>query len=498
MKATHPADLTALEASRMIAAKKLSPVEMAKASIERVEMINPAINAVVAQNFDRLMDEAKAAEDKLMAGEPLGPLHGLTFGVKDMIDVTGLPTTFGSEIFRDNIAVKDDAIVAAMRTAGALPLGKTNNPDWSAGGNSINKVYGVTGNPHDPTKSAAGSSGGSAALLASRMAPLATGSDTGGSLRNPASFCGVVGYRPSPGVVPGDTRPIGLFHLSTSGPMARTVADVGLMLSVLARPDPLDPLTTIIDGKTAWNAADFADFQPIDLTKLRVAFTEDFGFAPTESVVRNAFRKVAARIAPHLGISDQLHPASDDADCIFSVLRAIAFIGHGRFIEQSPDKVGPNVKANVEEAFTYGIQDVYDALTAQTAYYRRWQRFYADWDFIVCPAVTISPRDWHELYPTEIDGKPTKSYYHWLAMAYASTLAGHPSITIPVGRDAWGMPFGLQIVGRRHDDLGTLRMAAAIEALLADDATFGVSTVDLDKLASSGPIRDVPGFMPEW
>ncbi|QDG94666.1 amidase (plasmid) [Rhizobium sp. NIBRBAC000502774] len=498
MKATHPADLTALEASRMIAAKKLSPVEMAKASIERVETINPAINAVVAQNFDRLMDEAKAAEDKLMAGKPIGPLHGLTFGVKDMIDVTGLPTTFGSEIFRDNIAMKDDVIVAAMRTAGAMPLGKTNNPDWSAGGNSINKVYGVTGNPHDPTKSAAGSSGGSAALLASRMAPLATGSDTGGSLRNPASFCGVVGYRSSPGVVPGDTRPIGLFHLSTSGPMARTVADVGLMLSVLARPDPLDPLTTIIDGKTAWNAADFADFQPIDLTKLRVAFTEDFGFAPTESVVRNAFRNVAARIAPHLGISDQLHPASDDADRIFSVLRAIAFVGHGRFIEQSPDKVGPNVKANVEEAFTYGIQDVYDALTAQTAYYRRWQRFYADWDFIVCPAVTISPRDWHELYPTEIDGKPTKSYYHWLAMAYASTLAGHPSITIPVGRDAWGMPFGLQIVGRRHDDLGTLRMAAAIEALLADDATFGVPTVDLGKLASSGPIGDVPGFMPDW
>ncbi len=357
MPVSHPADLTAREAARLIAQKELSPVEMAKASIERVETLNPAINAVVAQDFDRLLDEARVAEAKVMAGEALGPLHGLTFGVKDMIDVTGLPTTFGSEIFRDNIAVKDDAIVAAMRAAGAMPLGKTNNPDWSAGGNSINKVYGVTGNPHDLTKSAAGSSGGSAALLAARMAPLATGSDTGGSLRNPASFCGVVGYRPSPGVVPGDTRAIGLFHLSTSGPMARNVADVGLMLSVMARPDYLDPLTTMIDGKTLWNAADFADVRPLDLKKPRVAFTEDFGFAPTEGVVREAFRKVAARIIPHLGTTDQQHPASHDADRIFSVLRAIAFVGHGRYLEKDAGKVGPNVKANVEEAFTYGMQD---------------------------------------------------------------------------------------------------------------------------------------------
>jgi amidase len=498
MMKSHPADLTASEAARLIARRDLSPVEMARASIERIEAINPAINAVVSHDFDRMMDEAKAAEAKVMTGTALGPLHGLTFGVKDMIDVTGLPTTFGSEIFRNNIAVKDDAIVAAMRAAGAIPLGKTNNPDWSAGGNSINKVYGVTGNPHDPTKSAAGSSGGSAALLAARMAPLATGSDTGGSLRNPAAFCGVVGYRPSPGVVPGDTRAIGLFHLSTSGPMARNVADVGLMLSILARRDRLDPLTVVVNGYTAWKAADFADVRPLDLRKPRVAFTEDFGFAPTEGVVRETFRKIIAQLVPHLGISDQSHPASEDADRIFSVLRAIAFVGHGRFLKKDADKVGPNVKANIEEAFTYGMQDVYDALADQTVYYRRWQRFYDDWDFILCPAVTISPRDWHELYPSEIDGTPTKSYYHWLAMAYASTLAGHPSITIPVGRDALGMPFGLQIVGRRHDDLGTLRMAAAIEVLFANDAEFGTPRVDLGKLASSAPIKDIPGFMPDW
>ncbi|MDQ0458426.1 amidase [Rhizobium paknamense] len=495
---THPADLSACEAVRLIATRQLSPVELADACIARVEALNPAINAVVAWDVESVRKAAAEAEKKVMQQEPLGPLHGLPFGVKDMIDVKGLPTTFGSEIFRDNIATRDDAIVAAMREAGAIPLGKTNNPDWSAGGNTINKVYGATGNPHDPTKSAAGSSGGSAALLAARMAPLATGSDTGGSLRNPASFCGVVGYRPSPGVVPGDTRAIGLFHLSTSGPMARTVADAGLMLSVLAQPDRLDPLTTIADGKLAWDPASFASVTPLDLTKQRVAFTEDFGFAPTESGVREAFRKVIARIAPHLGPCEEAHPDSHDADRIFSVLRAIAFVGHGRYLEQDAAKVGPNVRANVEEAFTYGMQDVYDALTAQTAYYRRWQGFYDHWDFILCPAVTISPRDWHELYPSEIDGNPTKTYYHWLAMAYASTLAGHPSITIPVGRDDLGMPFGLQIIGKRHDDLATLRMAAAIEALLAADRIFGVPRVDLDKLAVKPPICQTPGFIPDW
>ncbi|MCM2293110.1 amidase family protein [Allorhizobium sp. BGMRC 0089] len=495
---THPADLTATDAVRLIAERKLSPVELAQAAIERVESLNPAINAVVAKDFDAVMQQAKEAEDKVMRDEPLGLLHGLPFGVKDMIDVIGLPTTFGSEIFRDNIAVKDDAIVAAMRTEGAIPLGKTNNPDWSAGGNTINKVYGATGNPHDPQKSAAGSSGGSAALLAARMAPLATGSDTGGSLRNPAAFCGVVGFRPSPGVVPGDTRALGLLPISTSGPMARTVADTGLMLSVLARADRMDPYTMVLDGRTPWQAEDFRALPRLNCKKFRFAVTEDFGFAPTESVVREAFQKVIARLAPELGETEAIHPDCSGADRIFSVLRGIAFIGHQKYLDMAADKVGPNVTVNVAEGLSFSARDIYEAMSAQTVYYRNWQRFYDDWDFILCPAVTISPRDWRELYPTEIDGQPTKSYYHWLAMAYASTLSGHPSITIPVGRDALGMPFGLQIIGRRHDDLGVLAIAADLEAMLKDDPVFSVPSVDLAGLTEAPPIAARPGFMPDW
>ncbi|MBP1847680.1 Asp-tRNA(Asn)/Glu-tRNA(Gln) amidotransferase A subunit family amidase [Rhizobium petrolearium] len=496
MSKIHPADLDAMDARRLIGQRRLSPVELAEACIERVTQLNPAVNAIVAQDFDRVLTEARHAEQSVMRHEALGPLHGLPFGVKDMIDVQGLPTTFGSEIFRDNIAVKDDAIVAAMRRAGGIPLGKTNNPDWSAGGNTRNAVYGVTANPHDTTKSAAGSSGGSAALLAARMAPLATGSDTGGSLRNPAAFCGVVGFRPSPGVVPGDTRAMALMHLSTSGPMARSVADVALMLSVMARPDRLDPYTVVIDGQTPWQADRFGHGRRPDLTALRIAVTADFGFAPTSRVIREAFGRVVARLSDQLGRVEETHPNCNDADRIFSILRGVMFLGmHHTLLQKHPDKIGPNVRANVEEGLSYGPLDIADALVKQGRFYRNWQRFFEDHDYVLSPAVTISPRDWHELYPTEIDGQPTKNYYHWLAMAYASTLAGHPSITIPVGRDALGMPFGLQIVGRRHDDAGVLQVAAALEEIFAGDPVFGIPIVDVETLKAAPKLADCEGFL---
>jgi Asp-tRNA(Asn)/Glu-tRNA(Gln) amidotransferase A subunit family amidase len=488
---SDPADLTAIEARQLIGRRKLSPVELAEACIARTEAINPAINAVVASDFNRLRAEAHVAEAAVMTGEHLGPVHGLPFGVKDMIDVTGLPTTFGSELFKDNIAAQDDAIVAAMRQAGAVVLGKTNNPEFSAGGNTVNTVYGPTGNPHDPAKSAAGSSGGSAAALATGMAPLCTGSDTGGSLRNPAAFCGVVGFRPSPGVVPGDTRSMALMHLATSGPMGRTVADAALMLSVMARPDRLDPFTGVMDGKTLWNPQDFATLPRRDLSSLKVAFTEDFGFAMTEQVIRDAFRSRAKHLAPLFATAEETAPDCAGADRIFAVLRAVMFLGaHHANTLKHPGRYGPNIMANVEEGLSYSALDVADAMNSQGVYYRKWQSFFEDYDYVLSPAVTISPRDWHELYPAEIDGVATQSYYQWLALAYASTIAGHPSVTIPMGRDDLGMPFGLQIIGKRNDDLGVLAVAAEIETVISGDETFGVPKPDLTALKTAKPILE--------
>ena len=375
-------------------------------------------------------------------------------------------------------------------------LGKTNNPEWSAGANTRNAVYGVTPNPYDLTKTCAGSSGGSAAALACGMSPLATGSDTGGSLRNPAAYCGVVGFRPSPGVVPGDTRGMGLIPLPTSGPMARTVADAALMLSVQMRPDRLDPWTSVIAGKTHGDPADLRRLPRVDLGALKFAFSEDFGFAMTEKLIRESFRNKIARLGRHLVALDEKHPDCTGADRAFAVLRAVMFLGfHHGLIQKHPDKVGPNVRANVEEGLRYSALDVADAFNLQTKLYHAWQRFFETTDYLLTPAVTISPRDWHELYPAEIDGVPTQSYYHWLAMAYASTLAGHPSVTIPAGRDGLGMPFGLQIVGRKGDDLGTLAVAAEMEAICAGDDELRPPRADLAMLAKAPPIREAEGFL---
>lgn len=487
--ASDPAALSALRARRLIARRELSPVELADACIERIGALDHAVNALVAHDFPSFRSAAKNAEKALMAGGELGVLHGLPFGVKDMIDVAGLPTTFGSKIFRDNIPSKDDRLVAAMRRSGAIPIGKTNNPEWSAGGNTRNRVYGVTANPYDLNRTCAGSSGGSAVSLACGYAPLATGSDTGGSLRNPAAYCGVVGLRPSPGVVPGPNRDCALIPLQTAGPMARNVADVALMLSAIARTDYDDPFSIVSQRNAGSGSRDYATLPSYDLLSLKVAVTEDYGFAPTENIVRNHFRTVIRNLEPFIGTMTEASPDCTGADRIFAVLRALQFLGkHARLVDGRPSEVGPLVTANVEEGRTYSAEDVADALIMQGRYYRDWQAFFSHYDVLLCPTVTVSPRPWRELYPAEIDGIATKSYYHWLSMAYASTIAGHPSISIPCGRDANNMPFGLQIVGRRHGDHALLAVAAEIEGIIASSSDLAPRSPDLEMLKSAPPI----------
>ncbi|WP_428487884.1 amidase [Rhodopila sp.] len=467
---TEACDLTAVEARRLIGVRGLSAAELLQSCIARIEAVDPAVNAMVTRDFERARAAAKAADAAVARGDALPALHGLPIGIKDLQPTEGLRTTFGSPLFADHIPVADDRIVASLRRAGAIVIGKTNTPEFGAGANTRNAVHGATGNPFDPAKSCAGSSGGSAVALATGMAPICSGSDTGGSLRNPAAFCGIVGFRPTPGLVPNDRRLHGWSGLPVVGPMARTVADTALLLAAMASDDASDPLATTVHGMTVRRAAGFYPPARIDLSGLRVAVTPDFGFAPTERLVRATFAEKLGLFRHVFARAETASPDCAGTDGVFEILRSLGFLAaHLEKVRQTPELVGPNVRANVEEGLRYSAADVARAMTAQTAIYRRWQSFFQSHDIILTPAITVSPRSWRELYPADIDGVPTRTYFHWLAMAYAVTVVGHPAVSLPVGLDRNGMPFGLQIVGPRGGDALVLRVAAELEALLAGD-----------------------------
>ncbi|MBR0671122.1 amidase [Neoroseomonas soli] len=492
---TEPCDLSAVEARRLIGRKALSPVELLESCLARIGEVNHAVNAMVAMDEPAARAGAKAAEQAVMKGETLGALHGLPVGIKDLEETKGLRTTYGSPIFADFVPEADCGMVANLRKAGAIVIGKTNTPEFGAGANTRNAVYGVTGNPFDPTKSAAGSSGGSGVALACGMAPICSGSDTGGSLRNPAAFNGIVGYRPSPGLVPSEKRGHGWSGLPVLGPMARNMQDTALMLSAMASDDAQDPLAYTLHGAVGRGVADmYYPVKPIDLGSLRLAVSADFGQAPVEKHIREVFATRARAIAPMFGAADEASPDCRGGDEAFEVLRATGFLtSHLEKARTRPQDVGPNVRANVEEGLRYTIEDAARAAAQQTRMYRAWQHFFARHDILITPAITVSPRPWKELYPAEIDGQPTRTYFHWLAMAYYVTLCGHPAVSIPMGVDRNGMPFGLQVVGPRGGDALLLRVAAAIEEAFVNDPELRRPVPDLAALKAAPPVKEMPG-----
>ncbi|WP_149538073.1 amidase [Siccirubricoccus phaeus] len=494
---TEPCDLTALEARRLIGRKSLSPVELLESCLARTAATNPKLNAMVALDTERARAAAQQAEAAVMAGGELGLLHGLPVGIKDLEETEGLRTTYGSPIFADHVPAADAGAVARIRAAGGIVFGKTNTPEFGLGANTRNRVYGATGNPFDNTRSAAGSSGGSAAALAVGMAPLCSGSDTGGSLRNPAAFCGILGYRPSPGLVANEKRAHGWTPLSVLGPMARNVPDACLLLAAMASDDARDPLAYTLHARPV--RGEPALFHPprgIDLATLKLAFSEDLGEAPTEGIVRRAFQRRVAAISPLFRAAEAAHPDCRGGDEAFEVLRAQAMLtAHAEKVRTRPQDCGPNIIANVEEGLRYSLADAARAAQLQTRIYRDFQLFFARHDVLVTPAITVSPRGWRELYPKEIDGQATRTYFHWLALAYYVTLTGHPAVSLPMGVDERGMPFGLQIVGPRGGDAFVLGVAAALEAALAGDASFGRPVPDLAKLGAMADIGKMDGFL---
>ena len=473
----EPCDLTALEARSLIGSKGLSPVELLDSCITRISAFNPIVNAFVATCYDRARSEAKAAEAAVMSGAALPPLHGLPLGIKDLEITEGLRTTFGSQLFAGNVPSHDESLIASIRRAGAIVIGKTNTPEFGAGAHTTNAVYGHTRNPFDTKRISGGSSGGSAVALACGMVPIATGSDLGGSVRTPAAYCGVVGFRPSVGVVPSELRPIGWMAFPTRGPMGRTVADAQLLLRAMVGYDVRDPMSFPCDETQFQNSLE------CDLSSLKVAITEDLGFAPVDNGIRKVFNAAVARFQHVFREAQRVDPPLQGADEIFEPLRALDHVAvHEEKCAKTPDKVGPNVTANVKQGLAMSLADVAHAAAGATELYRGFVRFMNDFDVLITPAASVPPFPVEQLYLDKINGKPLRTYFHWIAITYGLTLTAHPVIVIPCGLDHTGTPFGIQLCGRRGQDQRLLRIAATLESYFAGVAELRRPILDFQKL----------------
>ena len=474
--------LSSVELRRRIGSKEISPVELLEAVIARIEAINPAVNAVTATCFKRGRAEAKAAEKAALAGEPLGPLHGLPVGIKDLEETGGLLTTYGSPLYKDYIPERDNTMVARVRKAGGIVVAKTNVPEFGAGANSRNVVWGATGNPFNPGLNAGGSSGGSAVALALDMLPVCTGSDTGGSLRIPAGINGVVGFRPSPGLVPNAKAQRAWANISVIGPMGRTVADTCQLLAAQAGHDAIDPRSYPVD------AASLGVPREVDLGRLRIAWTEDFGSCPVEGNIRRVMRDRMGAMRSLFKACDEVRLDFGEADRCFDIVRALAYIQRYQ-AQYDKDKslLGPNIRANYELGAKMTLADVAWAEGEQTRIYRRFQETFRDYDLVLGPTVPVTPFPWTELYLAEMEGKALRNYYHWLSPTYYITLVNNPSISIPAGVDHKGMPFGLQVIGPSRGDHAVLSAANAMEQAFERIAELRRPRPDLAKLDKPTP-----------
>jgi amidase len=476
---TQPCDLSALEARRAIGARTLSPVELLDSCLARIAATDGAVNAMVALDAAAARKRAQEIEHTIGRGEDAGLLAGLPIGVKDLQATAGLRTTFGSLLFKDHVPSKDELTVAQVRKSGGVILGKTNTPEFGAGANTVNRVYGATGNPFDLVKTCAGSSGGSAAALALGQVPLATGTDYGGSLRTPAAFCGVAGFRPSPGVVPGVDRPVSLNPFSVAGPMGRTTADAHLLLRAQQSIDKRDPFSPSSVGSIA------GELEGADLGKLRAAISVDLGCAPIDRGIAAVFNARIARVRHVFRDVEERAPDFSGVHETFEVLRGVNFVAaHRERLEQARDLLDRNVIDNTERGLDLSLADVARAHVEQTRLYRRVLAFFEEVDVLICPAASVSPFPHAQLYVEEINGERMPTYMRWLAITYAPTTALCCAAAIPCGLDDAGMPFGLQVIGPNGADARVLEVAHSLEQVLAADKETARPVPDLAKLAA--------------
>lgn len=449
----------AVELARRLRTKEVSAVEVMSAFLAQIKRINPQVNAIPTFiGEEAALRAAREADDRLAKGEVAGPLHGFPHAVKDLVATAGIRTTQGSPIYQDFVPTSDDLLVQRLKAAGAIIIGKTNTPEFGAGSHTFNPVFGPTRNPYDLSKSCGGSSGGAAVALACGMLPLADGSDMGGSLRNPASFCNVVGFRTSPGRVPVYPSAMAWNTLSVVGPMARTVRDVALLLSVLAGPDPRVPIALNESG-SIFNRPLARDFKGV-----RVAWSRNLGRYPVELVVNEICDK-ARSVFTDLGCQvEDDEPDFADADEIFQTLRAWSFAqSRAEDLRQQRELIKDTVVWNVEKGLQLSGMDIARAEVLRTQLYERVQALLQRHEFLVLPVSQVVPFPVELDWVHEINGVKMETYIDWMATCYAITVTGLPAISVPCGFTNDGLPIGLQIVGRHQRDWDVLQLAYAFE-----------------------------------
>jgi amidase len=461
MSAGNLVNSRAREVVDLLRRRAVSPLELVEAVAARIAATDSAVNAMPTLCLDRARDHARRIMDgRAVRGE--GPwLGGLPIAVKDLNDVAGVRTTYGSPLYADHVPARSDIMVERLEARGAIVVGKSNTPEFGAGANTFNEVFGETRNPWNTALTCGGSSGGSAAALAAGQVWLATGSDLGGSLRTPASFCSVVGLRPSPGRVANGPleRPFGT--LSVEGPMARNVGDVALMLDAMAGWHVEDPLSLEAPAESFQAAAE-AKRRP-----RRVAFSPDLGIVPVDAEVRDICAAAARRFQDLGAAVDEACPDFSGAVECFKTLRAAGFVaGYLELYETRRDKLKPDVIWNIEHGLKLGAGEIARAETARGALYARMAAFFRDYDLLLCPAAILAPFDVKTRWIRELDGVVFDNYVEWLRITYAVTLTTCPAISLPCGFTQDGRPVGLQIVGRPRGEAALLSAAAAFEDMM--------------------------------
>ena len=437
---------------------EITPLDCLDATEARVAAVDSAVNALPILCFERAREHAH----RLMQ-RPLGErglLAGLPVPIKDLTDVAGVRTTYGSPIFTDFVPEASDILVKTIEAEGGLIYAKSNTPEFGAGGNTFNEVFGATRNPWNTTLSAAGSSGGAAVALATGTAWVAQGSDLGGSLRNPASFCGVVGLRPSPGRVASNPGAKIDRLLSLKGPMGRTVEDTALLLDAMTGESPSDPLS--LPRTESFLAAARSGWRPA-----RVAFSADLGITPVDPEVAAICRAAAERFTEIGVIVEEAHPDLSEAHDTFQILRGMSFaVSYAALLERHRDKMKPEVIWNIEQGLAYTMADVVRAESQRAALFRRMNAFFDTYDLLLCPATIVAAYPADERYVSQCAGHAFSNYVEWLAIAYAITLTASPALSLPCGFTRDGRPVGLQIVGRTRAEGRVLAGARALEDIL--------------------------------